>query len=263
MEVIQDMTITKKILFLTLPLFLIFGIVLLYIGISNIEKEGQQSIEMIDKTMMKDRKEKLVDLVRNTYQIIVSQHEIANDPKKIAEAYKKQLASVVDLAFSQVTAIYNDVLLSDNQKKIQAMQLIKAMRYDHDNYLWINDMEPKMVMHPMKPALDGKSLTEFKDPHGKFLFNEMVKVCKENDSGFVDYMWPKPGEDKPVPKLSYVKLFKPWNWVIGTGVYLETAEKYFKEETKKQINALRFGPDNLDYFFIIATDNTMVMHPIN
>jgi methyl-accepting chemotaxis protein len=76
-------------------------------------------------------------------------------------------------------------------------------------------------------------------------------------------MWPKPGEEKPVAKLSFVRLFKPWNWVIGTGVYLETAEKRFMDEAKTQIGKLRFGPDGKDYFFIIDTDLNMVMHPIN
>ena len=90
----------------------------------------------------------------------------------------------------------------------------------------------------------------------------MVKVCEKNGQGFVDYMWPKPGEDKPVAKLSFVRLFKPWNWVIGTGVYLETAEKHFQEEAKKQIGNLRFGPDGKDYFFILDTEGKMVMHPI-
>ncbi len=62
----------------------------------------------------------------------------------------------------------------------------------------------------------------------------MVKVCQREGKGFVDYMWPKPGEKDPVAKLSFVRLFKPWNWVIGTGVYLETAEKRFMDEAKTQ-----------------------------
>ena len=120
-----------------------------------------------------------------------------------------------------------------------------------------------MVMHPFKPEMDGKSLADYKDPKGKYLFNEFVKVCQKDGQGFVDYMWPKPGASEPVAKLSYVKLFKPWNWVIGTGVYLERAEKRFQEEAMRQIGSLRFGPDNKDYFFILDTQGRIVMHPIN
>lgn len=258
----MSLSISKKILLVTLPFFLIFGTILLYLSISSVHKQGEQSLKIINQTMLDNKKEKLTDLVRNTFEILSSQYKTAHDSTKIAEAYKQQLQSVVNLAFSSVQAVYEDPMLSDFEKQQKALGIVKSMRYAGKNYLWINDMHPNMVMHPMKPALDGKDLSKFKDPNGKELFNEFVKVCAKDGEGFVDYMWPKPGQDKPVPKLSYVRLFKPWNWVIGTGVYIETAEQRFKEEAKKQIGNLRFGPDGKDYFFIIDTQMKMVMHPI-
>lgn len=257
-----DMTITKKILLVTLPFFIIFGLVLLYLSISSIEKQGKQSLENINAIMLSDKKEKLNDLVRNTFEILSNQYKTAHDTQLIAKAYEKELQSVVNLAFSSIQAIYDEAGLSDEAKKVEALKIIKKMRYAGDNYLWINDMVPNMVMHPMKPAMDGTSLADYKDPNGKKLFVEFVKICEKDGQGFVDYMWPKPGEDKPVAKLSFVRLFKPWNWVVGTGVYLETAEARFKDEAKKQIGNLRFGPDGKDYFFIVDTDMKMVMHPI-
>lgn len=256
------MTITKKILLVSLPFFLVFGLALLYMSISSLEKQGEQSLQIVNTTMLNDKEEKLTDLVRNSFEILASQYRIAHDMKKISEAYQKELQSVVNLAYSSIQAIYEDSEISDEQKKARALKVVKNMRYAGSNYLWINDMQSAMVMHPIKPALDGKNLSGFKDPNGKHLFNEMVKVCDAEGQGFVDYMWPKPGEEQPVPKLSFVKLFKPWNWVIGTGVYLETAEKRFMDEAKRQIGNLRFGPDGKDYFFIIDTDANMVMHPI-
>ena len=256
------MTITKKILAATLPFFIVFGLVLLYLSISSIEKQGQQSLENINAIMLSDKKEKLTDLVRNTFEILSTQYQTAHDTQLIAKAYEKELQSVVNLAFSSIQAIYDETGPTDEEKKKQALRIIKSMRYAGDNYLWINDMVPTMVMHPMKPAMDGTGLADYKDPNGKKLFVEFVKVCEKDGQGFVDYMWPKPGEDKPVAKLSFVRLFKPWNWVVGTGVYLETAEARFKEEAKKQIGNLRFGPDGKDYFFILDTDMKMVMHPL-
>ncbi|EKD40210.1 MAG: Methyl-accepting chemotaxis sensory transducer, partial [uncultured bacterium] len=211
---------------------------------------------------LSDKKEKLNDLVRNTFEILSHQYKTAHDTQLIAKAYEKELQSVVNLAFSSIQAIYDEAGLSDEAKKVEALKIIKKMRYAGDNYLWINDMAPNMVMHPMKPSMDGTSLADYKDPNGKKLFVEFVKICEKDGQGFVDYMWPKPGEDKPVAKLSFVRLFKPWNWVVGTGVYLETAEARFKDEAKKQIGNLRFGPDGKDYFFIVDTDMKMVMHPI-
>lgn len=256
------MSIRKKILSVTLPFFLLFGLVLLYLSISSIEKQGSKSLEIINTTMLNDKKEKLTDLVRNSFEILANEYQTSHDTEKIAKAYERELESVVNLAFSTIQAIYDEEGTSVEQKKEQALKVVKNMRYAGNNYLWINDMTASMVMHPIKPALDGKDLSGFKDPSGKLLFTEMVKVCKENGKGFVDYMWPKPGEEKPVAKLSFVRLFKPWNWVIGTGVYLETAEQRFMEQAKRQISSLRFGPEGKDYFFIIDTDANMVMHPI-
>ena len=101
-----------------------------------------------------------------------------------------------------------------------ALRLSK-LRYDQEGYFWINDLEPKMIMHPMKPELDGKNLSNIKDPDGVPLFVEFVRLVKERGSGFVNYSWPKPGAQAPQPKLSYVTGFAPWGWVVGTGLYTD------------------------------------------
>jgi methyl-accepting chemotaxis protein len=95
------------------------------------------------------------------------------------------------------------------------------MRYGNDDYFWVNDLQPKLIMHPVKPELIGRDLSDMKDPNGKRLFVAFVDVVKQQGAGFVDYEWPKPGMAEPQPKLSYVAGFKPWNWVIGTGVYVD------------------------------------------
>ncbi len=114
--------------------------------------------------------------------------------------------------------------------KATALKIIKTMRYDGDNYFWINDMYPKMVLHPIKPALEGKDLSGLKDPNGKKLFVEFVNTVKQSDSGVVPYLWSKPGSDAPVEKVSYVKGFKPWGWIIGSGIYIDDVEAAFTKE---------------------------------
>jgi methyl-accepting chemotaxis protein len=111
------------------------------------------------------------------------------------------------------------------EAKRKAQEVIKNLRYDVDDYFWINDMEPRMVMHTITPEMDGKNLSDYKDPNGKRLFIVMVETCKSNGAGFVDYLWPKPGSTKPVPKISYVKLLPDWGWIIGSGIYLDDVEK--------------------------------------
>ena len=256
------MNISKKIIVFSLSGLLLMGVITLIMSIHTLGKRGEQEIAAIKNTMMTEKKEKLKDLVKNTYAIMQSSYNAAHDSQKVAEAYKEKLKNIVDLTYNAIQSTYNRSDLTNNEKKQSALKIIKDMRYNKNGYIWINDMHPTMVMHPIKPALNGKDLSDYKDPDGKHLFNEFVKVCREKGEGFVDYMWPKPGHDKPVQKLSYVKLFKPWNWVIGTGVYLEVAEAQFMEDAKKEISALRYGSQSKDYFWINDMHPTMVMHPI-
>lgn len=106
----------------------------------------------------------------------------------------------------------------------QAMTAVKKLRYGKSGYFWINDMQPAMIMHPIKPALDGKNLAAVKDPAGKNLFVEFVNVCRKQGGGFVNYLWPKPGFDDPVEKISYVKRVAGWDWIVGTGLYVDDME---------------------------------------
>lgn len=111
--------------------------------------------------------------------------------------------------------------LTEKEAKTQAEDALRGLRYGSSGYFWINDLNAVMVMHPMKPSLQGKNLFGLKDPDGKPLFADIVKVAKNKGEGEVDYLWPKPGHNAPVAKISYVKLFKPWGWVVGSGVYTD------------------------------------------
>ncbi len=118
--------------------------------------------------------------------------------------------------------------MSTAEAQQAAIKQIRALRYDGQDYFWINDLGPVMIMHPMQPKLEGQNLSQVKDPTGKALFNEMVAVARRDGAGAVDYMWAKPGEADPVPKISYVKLFQPWGWIIGSGIYVDDVEAEFK-----------------------------------
>ncbi|XKM42389.1 methyl-accepting chemotaxis protein [Rhizobium ruizarguesonis] len=119
--------------------------------------------------------------------------------------------------------------MTREQAQAAAKDVIGAMRYGADGYFWINDMHPTMVMHPIKPQLDGTDISQMKDPTGKFLFVEFVNKVKKDGKGFVDYLWPKPGADQPVLKYSYVAGFEPWGWVVGTGVYADDLAALYRQ----------------------------------
>ena len=123
--------------------------------------------------------------------------------------------------------------LSRDAAQQQALQVISKMRYDQGDYFWINDLRPFMVMHPTNPKLDGKDLSAIKDPDGVAIFNEMVTLAKTQGSGNLAYRWPKPGADEPVAKTSYVQVFEPWGWVIGSGVYIDDIQAEFQAQVWK------------------------------
>ncbi|MBK4988158.1 methyl-accepting chemotaxis protein [Pseudomonas sp. S36] len=122
--------------------------------------------------------------------------------------------------------------LSREAAQQQALQVVRALRYDHDDYFWINDLGPKMVMHPTNPKLDGQDLSGIRDPDGFAVFNEMVALARQQDAGPVNYRWPKPGASEPVAKTSYIQLFKPWGWIIGSGVYIDGVQAEFARQVR-------------------------------
>ena len=139
---------------------------------------------------------------------------------------QKMVEAAISVADSyEKRAKAGDMSVEEAQKA--ALQVLSAVRYEGDNYVWINDSKAVMVMHPIKPALDGKDLSQTEDPNGKKLFTEFAKTGANQQGGFVDYYWPKPGSEKPVAKLSYVQGMAGWDWIIGTGVYLDDLNGVF------------------------------------
>ncbi|NUT78538.1 methyl-accepting chemotaxis protein [Pseudomonas sp. C1C7] len=145
-----------------------------------------------------------------------------------AKAQKTQ--HVVQTA-SGVLAYYHDLetagTLTREAAQKQALNAVRGLRYDQNDYFWINDLTPVMIMHPVNSKLDGQNLSTIRDPDGFAVFNEMIAVAKTKGAGLVNYRWPKPGASEPVGKTSYVKLFEPWGWVIGSGVYIDDMQAEF------------------------------------
>ena len=166
------------------------------------------------------------------------------DSGELASGLRQQkqieLKHLSDLALGivkeeQAAAQKGDIAVADAQKR--AMARLATLRYGNNDYFWINDMQPRMVMHPIKPEMNGSDLSTYKDPNGKKLFVDFVEAVKKDGAGYVPYEWPKPGFDKPQPKLSYVVGFAPWNWVIGTGVYIDDLKAQTWESSQRTLIA--------------------------
>ena len=146
------------------------------------------------------------------------------ESQRIEQARVETLRAVAASATSIVAGYAADAQagrISDADAKRLALTALRALRYQGEEYVWVNDMQPVILMHPIKPELEGKNAAAMADPNGKHLFVEFARKVHDDSQGVVDYLWPRPGSEQPVPKLSYVMGFAPWQWVIGTGVYVD------------------------------------------
>ena len=160
--------------------------------------------------------------------------------QKIIANKKSMVKTATDSVFKILSYYHEKELskeLTTEQAQAMASATIKGLRYNEVEYFWINDTHPKMIMHPIKSELNGKDLSDMADPTGKKLFVEMVNVTKNSatQSGYVDYMWPKPGLEKPQPKMSYVRYYPEWNWIIGNGVYADDVAIEIAEVRKENL----------------------------
>jgi methyl-accepting chemotaxis protein len=149
--------------------------------------------------------------------------------KKLMEEKEAALKNVVDLVHT-LAATYDARTrageLTQEEAQNRILSDIKGLRYLNNEYFFIFSTNGKMVAHGVKQELVGKDMGDeiFKDSHGKFFVKEMVELAKNKGEGFVDYFWPKLKETVPSPKIGFVKLFTPWGWIIGSGIYVDNVQ---------------------------------------
>ena len=153
-------------------------------------------IPTFEKTVMNERKEMTKRLTETAWSVLDDLHQ-------------KERAGVLSLEAAQKTA----------------GTIIKAMRYGEKDkgYFWVLNLEPRMIVHPLRPDLEGTDVTEFEDSKGKRLFLEFTHIVKDHGSGYAEYWWQRMEHTtmEIVPKISFVKGFEPWGWIVGTGIYID------------------------------------------
>jgi len=117
--------------------------------------------------------------------------------------------------------------LSRDAAQAQALSALSALRYEGTEYLWVHQKAGSIMLAHPNAKLIGTSVDAMQDKAGGYLFRRMNAEVDKAGAGFVTYDWPKPGQDKAVPKLSYVAGFAPWDWVVGTGIYIDDVDGTF------------------------------------
>lgn len=172
----------------------------------------------------------LVSLLVSLAFAAVAIETLVSTRSGLMDAKKLMLTTQIDTVTSLMSHYDEEVSagrMSLEAAQIEAKDRIKNLRYAEKEYFFILDDQVHGVMHPIKPALDNTDLSNIKDPDGKQLFVEFAKVAKEDKEGYVDYMWPKPESETPLPKLTFIRAFPAWGWIIGTGVYIDDVDNEF------------------------------------
>ncbi|HEY3275116.1 MAG TPA: cache domain-containing protein [Syntrophorhabdaceae bacterium] len=162
-------------------------------------------------------------LIMEAYSVLSLRTSMLEEKKLKTKHVVESAAGIADHYYRLV----KEGSMKEDAAKRMAISTLRSLRYDGKEYFWINDMRPAMVMHPFKPELEGKDLSDNRDPKGRRIFVEFTDIVKSSKAGFLEYLWPKPEVKDPVPKVSYVKGFEPWGWVIGSGIYVDDVNALF------------------------------------
>ncbi|KJS38894.1 MAG: hypothetical protein VR70_09060 [Rhodospirillaceae bacterium BRH_c57] len=165
--------------------------------------------------------------------LIIAATALLNQRAQMMEDRRGETMNMVQVAETAVKtylAKAKDGTLSTAEAQARALAVVNGLRFeDGENYFFVVDFDGVTVLHPINPALNGKDMRSIKDPTGFPLFAEIAHTGSQG-SGFVDYMWPKPGKDKPVMKVSYVAGIADWRWAIGAGIYVDDVDAVFRQQ---------------------------------
>lgn len=254
------------------------SIILLFVSISivtiihviTLKKYGESEAAFFRQQIYESKQEHLKNLVEVAYKGLGDYYQKVHDLELLKQEASSILKPTVSIAYRIISANfenYSQGKIDEKTAKQNAIDLIHSLRINKNNYFWIHNTEPRMITHPMYPKskypewYKEKGLASFQDSKGVPVFQEMVKLCEERQEGFIDYYWTDPDrkDNVQVPKLSYVKLFKPWNWIVGAGIYLEVETEHAKKQAAELIKNMKYGGQG--YYWINDMEPKMIMHP--
>ncbi|MFM2580330.1 cache domain-containing protein [Vibrio fortis] len=177
----------KLILLSLLPLLLVMALTS-WISVFQAKTLGEKEVELFHSSLIKSKESALKDLV--------------------------------DLAFDAISHIYNDPDMDEAEAQHAVKAIISKLRYGTDGYFFVYDEFGTNLVHPVMPELQGENLLHIQDENGNYLIESLLAQARSG-GGFHHYLWQKPSTDEIVPKLSYASWLSKWNWMIGTGLYIE------------------------------------------
>jgi len=255
----KNLSVSKKIFILLMSSIVIITFFSSYISINNIYDLTEKNIEKFRETILAEKKKELLDKSAIVYDMVRANYKRAL-PTQMEKDVQGVLTRRMDMLFNIIENTYRDNRsLSQEELAKRIQDTVKSARYGKSGYFWINDFNYKMVMHPIKPALNGKIFID--TPKVPFVQLDVDALKKSNtDRTFIRYKFYNPATKQYEFKASMVRVFKPYNWIIGTGRYLSDVTPVVKKDILRNIENIRFGQSG--YFWVNDMNYKMIMHPI-
>ena len=153
--------------------------------------------------------------------------------EKLFSERQEQTRRLVEVAESLAASYHARAMageISEEQAQAEALRTLSDVRYDGEQYFWVNHVNGEMLMHPTVPELEGTSLLQLQDANGEFIFTDMIDIVEQHGGGHYQYYWPPTGNSQL--KISYIRGFQPWGWVIGSGVFVNDVSEAFWAEAR-------------------------------
>jgi len=242
-------------------------VVLVFLGISLFcswyflaMKDHEKEIERFRKDYIEQEKR---NLQREVNRVI---NYIRYKNQKVLKDTRNQIQARVDKGFDIARGVYenNRGELSETRIRRIIKEALRPVRFDGGKgYYFILDTDGTEILYPTEPEYEGENVRDLRDAEGNYVIREEIREVKDDGHGFVKAYWRKPDSpDKMIyPKISYVKLFEPFDWIIGTGAYLDDKETVVQNEVLKRIENIPYGKD--DYVYVLNSDGTLLSHPID
>ncbi|WP_418113730.1 methyl-accepting chemotaxis protein [Vibrio scophthalmi] len=173
--------------------------------------------------------------------------------QELIEVKKSELKAFLMMGVTAIKPLYDTDV--DGQNKQQAKEILKAMRFESDGYFFAYDSQGVNTLHAIKPELEGKNLMGMKDENGVGVISGLIDASKNGD-GFLYFSWHKPTIDAQAPKLGYAEYLKKWDWVLGTGIYIDDIDLQvaaYRESRMQALNSQTFSAIVLSFISLLIT----------
>ena len=205
----------------------------------------------------------------NIYSLITSNYLATEAHKKsVIASHRRELKNIILFTEAFLKTKYDQVrngFVAEDQAQWSTLEELRGFRYSENNFIWIADFNGFYLSHP-DPRMNMEDFSEVRDVFGNYVLMPLIQLAMEKEEAYHSFWWQRLNDDIPAEKLAYAKIFPQWNWVIGTGVYIDDLETEILVRKEKMIDELRsilksITIGNSGYMYIYDSWNNIIIHP--